>query len=245
MTSPCSLAAAVLGSSDGDWVCCSLAAGLVVWLIYRAAASKDEAKASPPTSPLSRPFPEEYSSVAFDPIRDSHDARGQVPIFGLPVTFSSALEANRYPNIITGLTLNKDFIAVRRGAYGVKAFLLDESLTIDILPGCPAGFNEGSAFTMELTSDDEAARFPISFRGWMQIVDAARRGGATIELDQDLPEELKSLIGTVLPGDEALKPARTKAAGSRKDVARETGRCGSCGASLGRKSSCDYCGAAQ
>ena len=32
---------------------------------------------------------------------------------------------------------------------------------------------------------------------------------------------------------------------AKKDPQREAGRCGSCGASIGRKSSCDYCGASQ
>lgn len=98
---------------------------------------------------------------------------------------------------------------------------------------------------MELESETEAARFPISFGGWLQIVDAARRGGATIEVDPELPEALKALIETPLPGDEVIKPVRTKASKAKKDAPREVGRCGSCGATIGRKSSCDYCGASQ
>ena len=70
---------------------------------------------------------------------------------------------------------------------------------------------------MELESETETARFPISFTGWLQIVDAARRGGATIEIDPDLPGSLQALIETPLPGDEAIKPVRTKAAKAKKD----------------------------
>lgn len=179
---------------------------------------------------------------AFDLYRD---ARGVSTMFGLPVVFSSELESHKYPNIVTKLTLNIDYVAVYRGSYGVRAFLLNESLTISVKPGCPPGFYENSEYAMELESETDVARFPISFQGWLQIIDAARRGGATIEVDPELPEALKALIETPLPGDEAIKPIRTKAAKAKKDPQREAGRCGSCGATIGRKFSCDYCGASQ
>lgn len=211
------------------------------WAIHRVmfGAPADQSSApvaSPPplTSAPARPF--------FDLYRD---ARGNSTMFGFPVVFSSKLESGKYPNIVTGLTLNLEYIAVRRGSYGVKAFLLNDGLTVGVTTGCPLGFYENSEYTMELESETEVARFPISFSGWLQIVDAARRGGSTIEVDQDLPEALKALIETPLPGDEAIKPVRTKAARAKKDLPREAGRCGSCGASIGRKSSCDYCGASQ
>lgn len=210
--------------------------GWVIWYVMFGrfeAEGSTESLPSPPTLP-ERPL--------FDLVRD---ARGPATIFGFPVVFSSKLEADKYPNIVTGLTLNRDYVAIRRGSYGVKAFLLNEALTLGVVPGCPPGFHENSDYTMELESETELARFPVSFPGWLQVVDAARRGGATIEVDADLPGHLKDLIETPLPGDEAIKPVRTKAAGTKKDVAREAGRCGSCGATIGRKSSCDYCGASQ
>jgi len=175
----------------------------------------------------------------------TRDARGSSPLFGFPVIFSSKLDADKHPNVVTGLTLNRDYVAIRRGSYGVKAFLLDESLTLGVSPGCPPGFHENSDFMMELESETEVARFPISFPGWLQIVDAARRGGSTIEVDADLPAHLKDLFETVLPGDEDIKPVRTKARGSKQETPREVGRCKACGAGIGRKSSCDYCGASQ
>lgn len=173
------------------------------------------------------------------------DARGSSTLFGFPVIFSSKLDADKHPNVVTGLTLNRDYVAIRRGSYGVKAFLLDESLTLGVSPGCPPGFHENSDYMIELESETEVARFPISFAGWLQVVDAARRGGSTIEVDADLPAHLKELIETVLPGDEDIKPVRTKARGSQQATPREVGRCKACGAGIGRKSSCDYCGASQ
>lgn len=182
------------------------------------------------------------SRPLFDVVRD---ARGVSNIFGFPVIFSSRLEANKYPNIVTGLTLNRDYIAVRRGAYGVKAFLLDDSLTVGVSLGCPPGFFENSEYFLELESETEIARFPISFPGWLQIIDAARRSGSSVVIDDDLPSELKSLIETTLPGDEVIKPLRTKAASKDKSIPHEVSRCRSCGVNIGRKSSCDYCGVSQ
>ena len=99
---------------------------------------------------------------------------------------------------------------------------------------------------MELESETEVARFPISFQGWLQIIDAARRCGAQLEIAEDgLPASLRVLIETPLPGDEAIKPARAKSKGSPAAATRETGRCKCCGANVGRKTACDFCGASQ
>ena len=211
------------------------------WAIHRVifGSSSDQAAAQVVSPPPSTSGPVRRF---FDLYRD---ARGTSTMFGFPVVFSSKLESGKYPNIVTGLTLNIDYVAVRRGSYGVRAFLLNNSLTVSVTAGCPPGFHENSEYTMELESETEVARFPISFSGWLQIVDAARRGGATIEVDPDLPDALKELVETPLPGDEVIKPVRTKAAKAKKDPQREAGRCGSCGATIGRKSSCDYCGASQ
>lgn len=212
---------------------------LLGWAIHRvvfgSSTDQEDVSAAPPPLPGA-------ASPLFDLYRD---ARGDSTMFGFPVVFSSKLESGKYPNIVTGLTLNQDYVAVRRGAYGVKAFLINPELTVGVLAGCPAGFHENSVCMMELESETEIARFPISFPGWLQIVDAARRGGATIELDPELPARLKETIETPLPGDESIKPVRTKAADANKATSREAGRCNSCGASIGRKSSCDYCGASQ
>jgi hypothetical protein len=219
------------------FIICFALIGWVIWrLVFGSAADQAAVQAvePPPLTQVSRPLFELY-----------RDARGNCTMFGFPVVFSSKLESGKYPNIVTGLTLNKDYVAVRRGSYGVKALLTNHELTVGILPGCPAGFHEDSAYMMELESETELARFPISFAGWLQVVDAARRGGATIELDPGIPERLKELIETPLPGDESIKPVRTKAASAKKETPREVGRCKSCGASIGRKSSCDYCGASQ
>ena len=219
---------------------CIVFIGFVVWAIHRAifGSPADQAAqqaVAPPSLPVA-------TKLHFDLIRD---ARGFSTMFGFPIVFSSKLEAGKYPNIVTGLTLNGDYIAIRRGSYGVKAFLLDDSLTVGVVPGCPPGFHENSDYMIELESETEVARFPISFAGWLQIIDAARRGGATIEVDSGLPGHLKDLLETVLPGDEDIKPVRTKARGAKPATPREVGRCIACGASIGRKSCCDYCGASQ
>jgi hypothetical protein len=220
---------------------CVLCVGLALWAIYRAVFGK--ASAQPEAAAVTPPpIPAASFRPSFDLLRD---ARGHATMFGFPVVFSSKLDADKHPNVVTGLTLNRDYLAIRRGSYGVKAFLFDSELTVGVAPGCPPGFHENSAYMMELESETELARFPISFPGWLQIVDAARRGGATIEVDGELPSHLKDLVETPLPGDETVKPVRTKAAGKKTDTPREVGRCKSCGASIGRKSSCDYCGASQ
>lgn len=214
--------------------------GFVAWKLYEAHFAGESPREAPAAQPP--PLPKISGPPLFDLYRD---ARGNSTMFGFPVIFSSKLESGKYPNIVTGLTLNQDYVAVRRGAYGVKAFLTNHELTVGILPGCPPGFHENSEYMMELESETELARFPISFPGWLQVVDAARRGGATIEVDSELPGRLKDLIETPLPGDDSIKPVRTKAAGAKKETPREVGRCGSCGATIGRKASCDYCGASQ
>jgi hypothetical protein len=210
--------------------------GAIGWGIWYGLFGRFETAAQETPPP---PLPERR---LFDVIRD---ARGNSTMFGFPVIFSSRLDTDKHPNVVTGLTLNRDYVAVRRGSYGVKAFLLDKSLTVGVMNGCPPGFHEKSEYMMELESETELARFPVSFPGWLQVVDAARRGGSTIEVDSDLPAHLKDLIETPLPGDDAIKPVRTKARGTKQEASRETGRCASCGASIGRKSSCDYCGASQ
>jgi hypothetical protein len=217
---------------------CLFVGGFLAWKIYQAFSGPSEPEKTlsaerPPSLPQ-RPL--------FDLVRD---ARGNATMFGFPVIFSSKLDADKHPNVVTGLTLNREYVAIRRGSYGVKALLLDGELTVGIAPGCPPGFHENSSYSMELETETELARFPLSFPGWLQIVDAARRGGSTIEVDAELPAHLKDLIETPLPGDESIKPVRTKAAGTKKEAPREVGRCKSCGASIGRKSSCDYCGASQ
>lgn len=221
---------------------CVLCAGLAIYAIYRAVFGTTTESASGSTASVAPPPLPTDTKPLFNLTRD---ARGSSPLFGFPVIFSSKLDADKHPNVVTGLTLNRDYVAIRRGSYGVKAFLLDESLTLGVSPGCPPGFHENSDYMIELESETEVARFPISFGGWLQIVDAARRGGSTIEVDADLPAHLKDLVETVLPGDEDIKPVRTKARGSKQATPREVGRCKACGAGIGRKSSCDYCGASK
>lgn len=215
-----------------------LCLGGVGWVVSKVwdAFTSSEPVAGPSTMPDVRPKP------PFDIYRD---ARGPTPLFGFPVEFSSKFEAALYPNIVTGLTLNRDYLAVRRGSYGVKAFLLDKNLTVGVSAGVPPGFKEVAQYTMELESETEVARFPVSFQGWLQIIDAARRCGAQLELADDLPASLRVLIETPLPGDEAIKPARAKSKDSPAAAPRETGRCKCCGANVGRKATCDFCGASQ
>ena len=210
----------------------------MAWIVSKiwSSMTSSEPVAVPPTLPDVRPKP------PFDVYRD---ARGPTPLFGDPVDFSSKFEASLYPNIVTGITLNQDYLAVRRGSYGVKAFLLDKNLTVGVSTGVPPGFKEAAQYSMELESETEVARFPVSFQGWLQIIDAARRCGAQLELADDLPASLCVLIETPLPGDEAIKPARAKSKGSPAAEPRETGRCKCCGANVGRKAVCDFCGASQ
>jgi len=87
---------------------------------------------------------------------------------------------------------------------------------------------------------EEPARFPLSFPGWLEVIDQARRCGATIEMDEDLPEPLKDLISHPLPGDEHHELVRIRPAAAAPTASLV--RCPSCGANLGGRQSCGFCG---
>lgn len=157
------------------------------------------------------------------------------------VSFSSSRLASKPPSVVTGLTFEVDRIYVLRGQ-GMTIFPFGSALTVAVSNGRPAGFQERVDASMSLSYEgaEEPARFPLSFPGWLEVIDQARRCGATIEMDEDLPEPLKDLISHPLPGDEHHEPVRIRPAVAAPSASPV--RCPSCGANLGGRPSCDFCG---
>ena len=157
------------------------------------------------------------------------------------VSFSSSRLASKPPSIVTGLTFETDRIYVLRGQ-GMAIFPFSTALTVAVLSGRPAGFQERVDYAMSLAYEgsEEAAHFPLAFPGWLEVVEQARRCGATIEMDEDLPEGLKELLTHPLPGDEHHDPVRIRPSSPAPSASPV--RCPSCGANLGGRPSCDFCG---
>ena len=170
------------------------------------------------------------------------DARTEVGRFDAGhISFSSSRLASKPPDIVTGLTFEKDRLYVLRGQ-GMIIFPFTSALTVAVLNTRPAGFQEQTDFAMALSYEgkDATARFPLSFPGWLEVIDAARRGGATIEMDEELPESLQDLISHPLPGDEHYEAVRIRPPAESARGLRA--RCPSCGANLGGRQACDFCG---
>ncbi len=157
------------------------------------------------------------------------------------VSFSSSRLASKPPSIVTGLTFETDRIYVLRGQ-GMAIFPFSAALTVSVLNGLPAGFQERVDYAMSFSYEgrEESARFPLAFPGWLEVVEQARRYGATIEMDEDLPDALKDLITHPLPGDEHHQPVRIRPPSPAPSVSPV--RCPSCGANLGGRQGCDFCG---
>lgn len=179
------------------------------------------------------------SKRAFSVYDDARTVLGRFD--GSHHSFSSSRIASETPKIVTGLTFELDRLYVLRGE-GVSIYPYATTLTVAIVNGRPAGFQEHAVFSMLLTEEgqEESARFPLSFPGWLEIVDSARRSGATIEMDEDLPAQLQALIEQPLPGDEHYDPVRVRSKGASGAVARPA-KCPSCGANLAGQDVCAYC----
>lgn len=212
--------------------------GGLVWWSIRASSGKSTEK----EDALRRRDVDEARNRAPRAFSLYEDARTQAGRFDAGhISFSSSRLASKPPDIVTGLTFEKDRLYVFRGQ-GMIIFPFTSALTVAVLNTRPAGFQEQTDFAMALSYDgkDATARFPLSFPGWLEVIDAARRGGATIEMDEELPESLQDLIAHPLPGDEhyevvRIRPPAVSARGPRA-------RCPSCGANLGGRQACEFCG---
>ena len=223
---------------------CVLVGGGLVWWSIRASSGKSTEKEEARLNDAARRRREvdEAPDRALRAFSLYEDARTEVGRFDAGhISFSSSRLASKPPDIVTGLTFEKDRLYVLRGQ-GMIIFPFTSALTVAVLNTRPAGFQEQTDFAMALSYDgkDAAVRFPLSFPGWLEVIDEARRGGATIEMDEELPESLQDLIAHPLPGDEhyeavRIRPPVESARGPRA-------RCPSCGANLGGRQTCDFCG---
>lgn len=178
---------------------------------------------------------------AFSLYEDARTEEGLLD--GVHLSFSTSHLASKPPAVVTGLTFEGDRLYVLRGQ-GMTIFPFVPSLTLAIVSGRTAGFREQVMYRMELTSADQAesARFPLSFAGWLDLVDRVRRAGGTIEMGADLPGRMRELIEQPLPGDEHHDPVVIRAAAPAEAPSARPSKCPTCGANFGRNSSCDYCG---
>ena len=158
--------------------------------------------------------------------------------------FSSSRFPHKQASMVTGLTFEDDRIYVLRGK-GVTIFPFVPSLTLAVVAGRTGGFKETTPFSMTLASEvqGDSARFPLEFRGWLEVIHQARQAGAVIELDDDLPEQLKEFIMEPVL-DDGLPPIVIRP-GKPEVSAPRLGKCRACGATFGRKATCDFCGTPQ
>ena len=158
-------------------------------------------------------------------------------------SFSSSRFPFKQAGMVTGLTFEEERLFVLRGQ-GVTVFPFVPSLTLAVVKGRTEGFKETTPFSMTLSSEvqGDSARFPLEFPGWLEVVHQARRAGVVIEMDEALPERLKQFIADPLYGEDDLPPIIVRHAETESSGPRPT-KCPSCGAGVGRKESCDYCGA--
>lgn len=175
---------------------------------------------------------------------DARTARGRFD--GTYHGFSTSRLARKLPTVVTGLTFQGDRLHVLFGQ-GTTTFPFEPSLTVSVVDRSPAGFREHSEFGMVLTNEAQGAtaEFPLSFAGWLEVIDMARQGGAAIEMDEDLPERLKNLIGEPLPGDESFDPVSIRPSASSINPPTVRTKCSSCGANMGGRPYCEYCGDSQ
>ncbi len=215
---------------------------VISWLRKNGESAEQEAACQKEAERRRQKASAEISRPASRPFSLYEDARTESGRFDAGhVSFSSSRLASKPSSIVTGLTFEMDRIYVLRGQ-GMAIFPFGTALTVAVLNGRPAGFQEHVDYAMALSYEggEQVACFPLAFPGWLEIVDQARRCGATIEMDDDLPEPLKELITHPLPGDEHHDPVRIRPASLAPSASPV--RCPSCGANLGGRQGCDFCG---
>lgn len=158
--------------------------------------------------------------------------------------FSSSRFPRKPSDMVTGLTFEEHRLFVLRGQ-GMTIIPFVPSVTLAVVRGRAEGFAETTPFSMTFSSEVQgvSGRFPLEFPGWLEVLHQAREAGAVIELDASLPERLKEFI--VEPTvDDGLPPIVIRSAEPAPPELRPS-KCRACGASLGRKATCDFCGTPQ
>ena len=237
------------------FVCIFMGLG-ALWLISRLrSGSEDSPKVArtmrvtltPPSLPKSDEAPRSGAFPAarrraFDLYEDAVTESGR--FHASHEAFSSSRFPHKQASMVTGLTFEDDRIYVLRGQ-GVTIFPFVPSLTLAVVAGYTEGFKETTPYSMTLASEvqGDSARFPLEFPGWLEVVHQARLAGAVIELDAGLPERLKEFI-TEPTVDDGLPPIVIRP-GKPEASAPRPSKCRACGASFGRKVTCEFCGTPQ
>lgn len=230
-----------------------IAIAFFLFLVYlalggAAASSSEKLPESEAFSP-----PEQGDERPFVPAPRSSQPR-DIDLYEIALTASGRFDAShhafstsRFPykpaRMVTGLTFEADRLFVLRGE-GVATFPFGPSVTVAVVKGRAEGFQELTPFSMTLSSEiqEVSVRFPLEFPGWLEVIHRARKSGAVVEMDEALPARLKEFIAEPLYGDVDLPPIIVRHAETESSVPRPA-KCPACGAGVGRKDSCDYCGA--
>jgi len=218
----------ILGVLSGDSVCFFLSLGLVAYFILRAFRSKPKEVASPNATALPST---RHAVVSFDPFTDLRTAQG---IKGKKLFL---MLRQRGEGCAESITLNDDFIAIGRSGAEVQAILLDEQTVIRLNLGALPQFAE-TRYHMSLTRGAEVAQVPVSYPGWFEFFDACRKAGGTLEVADEVADQMRVIV---LGQGGARRLASSTPSASPK-VSRPT-KCPACGALLGKRGPCEYCGA--
>jgi len=209
----------VLALLNGETLFSFLIVGLVLWYLFR---------------PAKQPAVEGVvvaSDGHFDPFTHLRTVAG---LKGVKVSLpGTAAASDGQPEAIT---LNDDFIAVARRNAEVQAVLLDATTVARLNLGSLPGYAE-TRYHMILQHSGVAVRLPVSFNGWLEVFDACRRAGGELEAAAEISDQMRSIVlgkdgARRVPSPEP--PTSTRGKGPVK--------CSACGASLGRRGTCDYCG---
>lgn len=225
---------AFFASSDDAFTsfCCIGSTIAVIALIMR---KKDQTPPSLPSMPASVTPPPLWqvdrsgsgSPALFDPFRDARVAGGiqGVKNFLLP---------GEGKDLVESVTLNDDFIAVAHANGEVTAYLLDASLVASLQLGAMSEYPP-SRYHITLSRGKETVSFPVSFHGWLNLFDACKNAGGTVEAAEEISDEMR--IKVLGP-----KGANRIASAAKTTAPARPSKCPSCGAALNKRGPCDYCG---
>lgn len=218
----------ILGVLDGDAVCFFVTIGLVAYFILRAFRSKPEEVAAPGVTAS----PSIHMGVlVFDPFTDLRTARG---IKGNKLFL---MLRQRGEGSAESITLNDDFIAIGRSGAEVQAILLDDQTVIRLNLGGIPQYAE-TRYHMALSRGAEVAQVPVSFPGWLEFFDACRKAGGTLEVADEVSDQMRVIV----LGEGGARRLASSSASASPKVSRPT-KCLACGALLGKRGPCEYCGA--
>ncbi len=218
----------ILGVLDGDAVCFFVTLGLVAYYILRAFLSKPEEV----TSTNAAALPSTRSAVvSFDPFTDLRTVRG---IKGKKLFL---MLRQHEEGCAESITLNDDFIAIGRSGAEVQAILLDDQTVTRLNLGGIPQYAE-TRYHMALSRGAEVAQVPVSFPGWLEFFDACRKAGGTLEVADEVSDRMRLIV----LGEGGARRLASSTPSASPKVLRPT-KCPACGALLGKRGPCEYCGA--